>query len=126
MPRTGSQVWSFFDKISGGKYVKCRLCGIELSFGGGLTGSMNNHIRLKHPTSTAKPSTSGTGASQSKLADFMHRKDCTPVRAEKISQLLAEMIAEDSLPISVVDGGGLAQSIIVPRAWALCQSCNTL
>ena len=34
--------------------MKCRLCGIELSFGGGSTGSMNNHIRLKHPTPTTK------------------------------------------------------------------------
>ena len=45
-----SEVWKYFSEINsaGKKKVKCNLCSLELAYAGGSTGTMTNHIKYKH------------------------------------------------------------------------------
>jgi len=99
MPPIKSAVWSYFQRSSDGKTVKCTLCEMELTFCGGTT-NMHNHIRLKHP-SDEKPT------AQSTLSGFVSSpRKMNAGTAEKVTVAITNMIVQDYLPVSLVEGDG--------------------
>ena len=83
-----------------------------MAYAGGLTSSMLKHLTKKHPMAGQSGSSTcstaeGSRQKQSTLSGFFGKRECNPMKSEKISSLLAEMVAIDCLPISVVEGKGL-------------------
>ena len=64
---------------------------------------MNNHLRFKH-----KETTQEDDKRQSRITSFTStvKRRCEPARAEEITQLIAKMLTEDMLPLSLVEGNG--------------------
>ena len=82
------------------------------------TTVMLNHLARRHP----KPS-----SQQGSIANFTVRS-CDSRRAERISGLLAKMIAGDMLPMSVVEGTGLRNliSFLEPTYTVPCRQTMTV
>ncbi|XP_062618085.1 E3 SUMO-protein ligase ZBED1-like [Saccostrea cucullata] len=109
--KKGSEVWKYFTIIenNGKKKVKCNLCAIELSYAGGSTGTMKNHIKFKHKsTNLSKPV-----AQQLKQAPITAFRSpllsVTREKYQKITQKLALMCARDLRPLSIVEGRGFQE-----------------
>ena len=103
MPRKStSPVWYSLEKIDEDT-VKCKICSTTLRYNGS-TGSMLNHLKLKHPCATTEKHASTTR--QSTLGSFLSRKTCNPERSQQITELIAEMITVESLPISLLAADG--------------------
>ena len=101
-----SPVWDYFE-IFGEKKVRCKLCvppaATTLAYHGGTT-SMQSHLSSHHPDKYGE-SSKGSG-SQCKLDSFVRPKKCPAERAEEITRRIAEMVARDLRPISIVEGVG--------------------
>ena len=124
MPRKSlSPVWSSFDKIQDDT-VKCKICSATLCFSGGSTGSMMNHLKMKHPSAAGGKT---AGSSQATLGSFLRRESCNPARSNKITELIAEMIASESLPISLVEADGFRKLLgyLEPGYTAPCRKTMT-
>ena len=65
---------------------------------------MLNHLKLKHPCLTSRKPASTS--KQSTLGSVLSLKRCDPERSKKITELIAEMIATESFPISLVATDG--------------------
>ena len=118
--RKRSVVWQYFEKVSSTK-VACQLCSAQLSYTGGSTGTMTNHIRFKHKTcassllavnnnndsqSRRSSDTTVGGRQQTLLTAYR-----TPVMMSRDKWIscttkAAEWCARDLRPLSIVDGGG--------------------
>ncbi|PIK52482.1 putative zinc finger BED domain-containing protein 1-like [Apostichopus japonicus] len=92
-----SKVWNSFEK-SGQSSVKCKICGTLLKYLGGSTGSMTNHLKLRHQVAEKAPSAT--------MDAFINRTVCNPKKAERLNNLLVEMVAKDALPVSFIEGDG--------------------
>ena len=46
--RSTNPIWEYFLRHVNGAIAKCRKCGGILSIKGGNTGTMRNHMKLKH------------------------------------------------------------------------------
>ncbi|XP_074869271.1 E3 SUMO-protein ligase ZBED1-like isoform X2 [Carettochelys insculpta] len=97
-----SAAWDHFTQISKDT-VKCKLCSAELKYARS-TGSMRNHLRLKHPSVPCDtqhrqpaPTTFTSGGSS---------RRCSTQREEELTDLLCTMITTDMLPVSFVEGSG--------------------
>jgi len=96
-----SDVWQHFEKLDE-KTVKCKMCSATLVYNS-TTSSMRYHLAHKHKKADDADATT---SSQTSIRDFTIRQKCDKGRAEKMTQLIAEMTAEDLLPISFVEGEG--------------------
>jgi hypothetical protein len=96
-----SNVWNYFDQK--GSTVKCRICSAELVYGNG-TSSMQSHLKAKHPVAVTAADISSQA--QKTMEGFVNPliRRCPPSRANEITDLLADMVATDILPLSFVDG----------------------
>ncbi|XP_071845742.1 E3 SUMO-protein ligase ZBED1-like [Apostichopus japonicus] len=92
-----SKVWNSFEK-SVQSSVKCKICGTLLKYLGGSTGSMTKHLKLRHQV--AEKALSAT------MDAFISRTVCNPKKAERLNNLLVEMVAKDALPVSFIEGDG--------------------
>ncbi|XP_064414839.1 E3 SUMO-protein ligase ZBED1-like [Latimeria chalumnae] len=98
-----SNAWNHFTKIAEDT-VKRKLCNTELRYVNS-TGSMLNHLKLKHPSVSCEKE----GKNQTTLTAFVSAgssRKCNTRRAEKVTKLICNMITTDMLPISVVEGTG--------------------
>ena len=66
---------------------------------------MQSHLSSHHPDKYAGES-SKESQSQRKLDSFVHAKKYPAERAEEITRRIAEMVARDLRPISIVEGAG--------------------
>lgn len=132
--RKRSRAWDFFDEIEDDKTkVKCTLCCCVISRGGtgrsASTSGMTNHLKLKHkeqlPENTSSVSASGSdtlpttsgvrsninrpnsqGSQQTLHEAFVTNWNVTDPRAKEIHNAIAEMIATDNQPISILENDG--------------------
>ena len=102
-----SPIWEYFnapveakEKGKDIKKVRCKLCGVHLAHRGGIT-NLTLHLSVKHPEEYRR--TFGGPSSSAKQATLttMVRK-CSPERAATITKLIAEFVARDLRPLSVV------------------------
>jgi hypothetical protein len=52
MASSKSEVWTFFEVINDGKSTQCKVCRATLSYKGGSTSSMRNHIKMRHKSAS--------------------------------------------------------------------------
>ncbi|XP_014437169.1 calcyclin-binding protein isoform X2 [Pelodiscus sinensis] len=97
-----SAAWNHFTKISEDA-VRCKLCSGELKYAKS-TGSMLNHLKLKHPFLSCDTES----RNQAALTAFIsgNSRKCTAEREEQLTELLCTMITTDMLPVSVIEGSG--------------------
>ncbi|XP_011668672.1 zinc finger BED domain-containing protein 1 isoform X2 [Strongylocentrotus purpuratus] len=99
MPKAKSFVWNHFEKLND-KETKCKICNTILAYHHS-TGSMISHINFKHPN--VSRSTTGPRSHQDKMPTSMRKETGSPPRSSKITKLIASMIGEVNLPISMVE-----------------------
>ena len=98
-----SFVWDNFSKLSSTK-VQCNLCKKELAVSGGVTIGMHAHLRSKHPSIAESSSSVKAGsATTTPITGFVKPRSCPDSRQERITEALAKVIAENMLPISIVE-----------------------
>jgi len=97
-----SNVWNYFAQK--GACVICKLCKAELVYGNSM-GSMNNHLKLKHPIDHSNSSQRGQQMAMDNFVRPLVRQ-CPPSRVGEITDLIVDMVATDMLPLSFVDGPG--------------------
>ena len=113
--RRTSAVWEFLELTevvddAGKKHknVICKLCeGVILAYAGG-TSNLFNYLKAKHPITHTKavPKECST-QKQTTLGMFVTA--CPPARANRITMLIAEFVARDLRPVSIVNGKGFQQ-----------------
>ncbi|XP_022833037.1 zinc finger BED domain-containing protein 4-like [Spodoptera litura] len=127
--RKRSRAWDFFDEMEDDKTkVKCTLCSSVISRGGtgrtASTSGMTNHLKLKHKdqlpeTSSTSvsapehsfdtlPTTSSVKSNKQQTLEeaFVTKWDINDSRAKEIHNAIAEMIATDNQPISILENKG--------------------
>ena len=129
-PRKESAVWDKFDKVDA-TTVKCKVCKSVLSYKGGSTGSMHNHLKLKHGIDASSQDTPDAGGQvqQQRMTSYFRpgSNTCTPRRANQITRLIAKMIAPADLPFSFVEAEGFRDlmSYIEPDYQVPCRKTIT-
>lgn len=115
-----SPLWKHFGFVKDGegkttdpKHVRCKLCGRDVAYSGNTTNS-KQHILNHHPEE--RPSTSGisSGGGSSLKQSTLEGQFSGPVnkmatsskRARTITRRIAEFVARDLHPVSVVEGEG--------------------
>lgn len=104
MASKSSKVWDFFTKIDGGNITQCDLCKTKLSFKGGSTSSMRNHLKAVHKKTALEEKPSQR---QETLHKYQQKK--TVIGKDKYQQLnrsLALACALDLRPLSLTMGKG--------------------
>ncbi|XP_054760125.2 E3 SUMO-protein ligase ZBED1-like [Lytechinus pictus] len=104
-----SYVWNHFDKV-GCRTTRCRHCQVELAYHAS-TGSMINHLQLKHPSTNPDPSTTPgltpRKSHQDQFKAFLtsntKSESCSPERVIGITRHITTMIADVNLPVSFVE-----------------------
>nr|XP_053615039.1 zinc finger BED domain-containing protein 4-like [Plodia interpunctella] len=131
-----SPLWEYFDINSeNNKLAVCLLCNVNISRGGegkkAGTSAMKNHLKSKHPDefravnkekAAVEPTTislaiAGTSSSsfakkQLTMTESFERKllwDINDAKAKKYHYLVAEMIALDNEPLSIVERTGFTR-----------------
>ncbi|KAF2891023.1 hypothetical protein ILUMI_15150 [Ignelater luminosus] len=131
-----SPLWEYFDINSdNNKFAVCLLCNVKISRGGERkkagTSAMKNHIKSKHPDEfralnkdnaavvpttihLAIPGTSSSSVAKKLLTmtESFERKflwDVNDAKARKYHYLVAEMIALDNEPLSIVERSGFTR-----------------
>ena len=109
-----SPVWEYFDapveaKEKGKDVMKarCKLCGVQLAHKGGTT-NLALHLSAKHPEEYRRAFGGPSSSAKQATLTTMVRK-CSPERAATITKLIAEFVARDLRPLSVVSGDGFRQ-----------------
>jgi len=88
--------------------AKCEYCGTDFACAGGNTSGLMHHVRSKHPTVLlVSPETK---TSQPKMPMFS-ASTVHESRYEMISSLIASLIAECMLPVSLVDAPAFVKLI---------------
>ncbi len=112
-----SDIWNHFDDIGGDDKARCKFCRAEIGYRGGSTSALWKHLESKHThavqprlQSASQSSTSGASSSSSMTITGMFSKtNITTARSERITGLVANMIAKDTLPLSFVEGTGFKE-----------------
>ncbi|KAK3095201.1 hypothetical protein FSP39_011428 [Pinctada imbricata] len=111
-----SEVWKYFSVIESGgkKKVKCNLCSIELAYAGGSTGTMTNHIKFKHKSTSLSSKEQGHAGQPFKQSSITAYRSpimsaMTKQKYQQCTQKLAAMCARDLRPLSIVEGKGFKQ-----------------
>ena len=83
------------------------MCDLHLTDGGGTT-NLQSHLQAKHPEEYKCYTNHNDSSSKQISLENMFQK-CSPQRAAAITDKIAEFIAKDLRPLSVVDGNGFKQ-----------------
>lgn len=114
-----SEIWNYFKQIEDSK-VRCNLCHLDIGHRGGSTSALWKHLNNRHTYITAGKGSGSSGQSQytqsaaaappqPTISGMFTKSNITPMRCEKITFLIAKMIARDTLPINFVDGEGFKE-----------------
>ena len=94
-----SDVWNFIDKTRH-KTVKCKLCNKRYAYHGGTT-NLHNHLNRIHSNKYKTKS-----KHDPTLDAFITWSKCTTSHAKRITDLIADMVAQDFWPAALVEGRG--------------------
>ena len=97
--RVKLDVWNFFDK-TGHKTVKCKLCNKSYAYHGGTT-NLHNHLNRVHCNEYKTKSKHDPS-----LDAFIAQSKCPTSRVKRITDLIADMVAQDPRPAALVEGRG--------------------
>ena len=95
--RRTSPVWDNFRRQEDGK-ITCNICKKDLANGG----------QAKY-VDEAKKCFGEADTKQPLMSTFTDARRCSPAHATRITELIAEMVARDLSPLSVVEGDGFCQ-----------------
>ena len=114
-----SQVWKYFTEIENENCALCNLCNKKIGYRESTSG-MLNHLKGIHPTIRIAAS---DPCDQPSISSFVTKKSCSKDRSTHITELIAEMVAVDMLPIRFVEGRGFTKllSYIEPSYKILCR-----
>ncbi len=110
-----SGVWEFFKVSEDKTTTTCTLCKVKLTFKGGSTSAMRNHLKAVHkslgssPTPYSTMRVSPTGGRQADISQMFtpkSKKTMSASRQEELIKSLAYMCAVDLRPMSIVSGKG--------------------
>ncbi|KAJ8344468.1 hypothetical protein SKAU_G00317970 [Synaphobranchus kaupii] len=113
--RHSSFVWKYFTEDNTNSTVECQLCMTILKYNKN-TSAMLNHLKMKHPLSTASTSSNAstneqrTTQRQTSINDFSKRP-VTDKRRQQITDLLVNFVVKDIRPLSALSGGGFRDII---------------
>lgn len=132
-----SSVWEFYNLCEDKKFVKCKICDIQISRGGigkkATTTPLINHLRRNHGEdyteyerekdvrlSASLNTCEDNTPKQQTLQTFIEKSkkwDLNDKRAKEIHVLIGEMIVLDNLPVSSVQYTGFKRLLnhIVPN-----------
>lgn len=96
-----SGVWKYFTKNTNNT-VKCNLCSKQLSHNTSSTGTMLNHLRIKHPTAKISAEADSGQPSISGMFSALEKK-CDEKKAEKVTQLIQTFLVSNMLPFRIVE-----------------------
>lgn len=98
-----SLVWNFFTKNDDKASVTCKICKTQLKWTSSSTGSMMNHLKLKHPTKI-NPDTGGG------IQQYCVRKRPLPeAKKKEIDRLLLNLIYKDLCPVKFLKSQALKE-----------------
>ena len=89
--RRTSPVWDYFRRQDG--KITCSICNKDFPDGRG-TSNLQKHLRAKH-VDEAKKCFGEADAKQPLMSMFTDARRCSPARATRITELIAEMVARD-------------------------------
>ncbi|XP_041369563.1 E3 SUMO-protein ligase ZBED1-like [Gigantopelta aegis] len=106
-----SPIWKFFSVVEqGGKTgAKCSLCAATVSYSGGSTGTMANHLKFKHKSliNIDNNDKNGNSHSQKLITAFSQRAtSMSEEHWQRCTEALACMCARDLRPMSIVERVG--------------------
>ena len=101
-----SPVWDYFRRQEDGK-ITCNICKKDLADGGG-TKNLQKHFVVKH-VDEAKKCFDEADAKQPLMLAFTDARRCSPARATRITEPIAEMVAFELRPLSVAEGNSFHQ-----------------
>lgn len=109
-----SKVWQYFHVVEAGdkKKAKCTLCAVEVSYTGGSTGAMSNHLKHVHKSLNTEQAAATTSKTvQPPITAFKTPVVSTmsKVKWQMCTQKLAQMCARDLRPMSIVEGDGFKE-----------------
>ena len=97
MAEKRSAVWKHFSIVEYGekKKAKCNLCHSEVSYSGGSTGTMSNHLKHVHKSLNVDAASTQSKLSQSRITDFKKAPavNMPKPKWQKITEKLAQMCA---------------------------------
>src|SRR3954468_9197453 len=99
MPVQKSDVWEYFDEISGSKNVKCKRCGQVLERNNSSTTSMKRHLQQLH--GLLKEVETNAANKVTTLDRFLKKED----EEQKIAEeMVAKMMIRHNCSILFVEG----------------------
>lgn len=105
-----SFVWKSFEKSKDD--AKCKVCGVRMKYTGGSTSSLKRHLERKHDIIEKQPKLDSSKA-VSQSATSLTLEECFSKKIKyntdnqrqiSITKLILELITEDLLPFSIVEG----------------------
>lgn len=139
-PKARSTVWKYFGFVSGkdgsiadDKHVVCTLCQAKVGYSGN-TSNLTNHLSNRHKdirmaSDSASLTQSTIKIDKGGFAPLEQVQKLAPSnpRATAITAALANFIAEDLRPISVVEGSGFRKllALLEPRYQVPCHKTIT-
>ena len=127
--RRKSPIWEYFEVTEDARFARCKACKMKISRGGQTTKTFNttnlqHHLRTRHQDRSAayeraieeekvkandrKQTKASACFLQQSLLD-VRKWDINNSRAQRVHQLIAEMIALDSQPLSIVNYVGFTR-----------------
>ena len=129
-----STVWNHFDKLLSSSQAQCNRCGRNLSFRGGSTSSLHNHLRQVHGitssvnlTETETESSDSVSAVAIKKPRLQQSSIYNFVKEENsIDVILAKLIAIDGFSMNAVVHSEFIQTAFCERGLTLPKHPSTV
>ncbi|XP_046868451.1 zinc finger BED domain-containing protein 4-like [Drosophila willistoni] len=109
-----SSVWSHFDKLPNQQHAKCRHCSKELRTSGN-TSNLMEHLKRAHPLVHEGKKENVPPIGLHKYFEKTNVYSSTSEKKKKIDEAIAQMVATDMQPFSVVENAGFINLMQVVR-----------
>jgi hypothetical protein len=110
-----SDIWNHFDDTGGDDKARCKFCSAEIGYQGGSTSALwieSKHTHVDQPRLQSASQLSASGASSSSsmtITGSFSKTNITTERSDRITGLVGNMFAKDTLPLSFIEGTGFKE-----------------